>query len=50
MTVGEYFIRNTISNRQCRLTMGQETMAFLNMFMGVPKTSPFVKELNQKYI
>jgi len=29
--------------------MGQETMAFLNMFMGVPKNSSYVMELNQEY-
>ena len=47
MTTGAYYMKKTISNRQCQLTMGQESMAFLNMFMAVPKNSPYVTELNK---
>ena len=47
MTVGNFYIHKTMSNHQCRLTMGQETMAFMNMFMAVPKNSPYVMEINK---
>ncbi len=34
---------------QCRLTMAQETSGFRHMFMGAPKSSPYVSELNKAY-
>jgi len=36
-------------NRQCNLTMAQETIAYRHYFMAVPKKSPYVSELLQAY-
>ena len=49
ITGGNFYIQKTMSNHQCLLTMGQETMAFMNMFMAVPKNSPYAKEINKEY-
>ncbi len=44
-----YVLKTTLNHQhQCRLTIGQETIAFQNIYMGVPKNSPHVKELNQE--
>jgi len=48
--VGENYVKKTMSNGKCQLTMGQETMAFMNLFMAVPKNSPYVQELNKEYV
>jgi len=43
----EAAIKRTMNKTQCRLTMAPEATSFQHMFMGVPKASPYAKELNQ---
>lgn len=43
-----YMTMSMLNRNECRLTVAQEMIAFQNMFMGVPKNSPYVKELNQE--
>lgn len=45
-----YMYKTNSNSNYCRLTMSQEAMAFRQYFMGVPKKSPFVEELNKAYI
>ena len=47
--MGEYYVKKSMSNRTCQLTKGQESMAFMNLFMAVPKISPYGKELTKEY-
>ena len=42
-------MEKTMTKNECKMTMGLESMAFLNMFMGVPKNSTYVMELNKEY-
>ena len=49
ITTADYYIIKTMTNRTCHLTMGQETMPFIHLFMAVPKKSPYVMELNKEY-
>jgi len=45
----DFFMTKTKINRQqCRLTMGKDMIGFQNTYMGAPKNSPYVKELNKE--
>ena len=33
----------------CKLTLGQETLGWHPMYFGVPKSSPYVTEINKAY-
>jgi len=44
----KYMTTQTINNKsECRLTLAKELMAYQHMYLGVPKNSPYIQELNQ---
>ena len=45
----DIYMLKTMTNRKCRLTIGQETMAFQHMHMATPKNSLYAKELRKAY-
>lgn len=47
LTSCDSFMKKTMVNRTCRLTIAQETIAVPHLYMAVPKKSPFVVELNK---
>jgi len=40
-------MKKTMVNRTCRLTIAQETIAVPQLYLAVPKKSPYVVELNK---
>jgi len=47
LTTSDNYMLSTMKNRQCRLTIGQETMTFQHMHMACPKNSPYAMELKK---
>ncbi|KAI9556283.1 hypothetical protein GHT06_018857 [Daphnia sinensis] len=48
-TVGIAALRkNNLEREKCRLAMAHETMSWKPMFMAVPKTSPYIEEINRE--
>jgi len=43
----DQYMLSTMINHQCRLTIGQETMAFQHYHMATPKNSPYARELKK---
>ncbi|XP_032779732.2 glutamate receptor ionotropic, delta-2 isoform X2 [Daphnia magna] len=40
--------KHNLEREKCRLAMAHETMSWKPMFMGVPKTSPYIEEINRE--